>query len=127
MLVAFSYPVGLFLVLPFLAVGAMGGPAAFVGLFLVLLILLVPIVIVGLLLSPWAGSKLPAQKLPSFVMAGSAAVAPAIGFWLSVGGSGGGLVVAWAFLALPASALGAILFIGGCERRRARSAPPIDQ
>jgi hypothetical protein len=123
MLKAFSFPVALFLALPFLVmlVLAYQGLGNFAEGLLFLLLLIAPIYITGLLLSPWAGRHLPGAKSPAFVMSTAAASASAIPLGVLAAISGGpalSLTTAAIFLlfALPASLLGALLFIGGCER-----------
>lgn len=127
MLKAFSFPVALFLALPFsvLLLFAPQDLGNIVETLQFLLALVAPIYITGFVLAPWAGRHLPTSKGPAFVMSTAAAIA----FAATLGGlsflSGGGAALSFitvaivSFFALPASLLGALLFIGGCERLRA--------
>ena len=132
MFFAFSLPVALFVLFPF-AVVLLAGPresSQLVDGMGALLGLLLPIYSVGLLLAPWAGRRIETKKGPAFLMAAAAALSPAILFTalaaipgnlgLSLGAAG-----FFAFFALPASVLGALLFIGTCERLNASGPSPV--
>lgn len=122
LLKAWSLPVGLFLVFPFAAalLRVDLGDTSKAGLYFISL--LAPIVFVGYLLAPWAGRSVPFSKVPAFALGGLGAISPlalpvviglkdgALGQLLSV-------IVFWSFLALPASVIGSLLFIGACERK----------
>lgn len=125
MLVAYSFPVGLFLVLPYVLLVGPGGPGQLWLSLGWLLALIAPLVLVACLLAPWAGRQLPVSKLPAFVMGAVAAMAPMLMPWFAAfiqrdAGSVVHMVMIWAFFALPASVLGSILFIGGCDRLQQR-------
>ncbi|TWT17017.1 hypothetical protein FQY83_17510 [Luteimonas marina] len=127
---AFSFPVVLFVALPFI-VTMFSAPLSFsnvVHALLILLALLVPLYLTGFMLAPWAGRRLPATKAPAFLMSTAAALASAVSLSVLVALSGSpslsfSTAVIFAFFALPASVLGALLFIGGCARLQA-STPP---
>ncbi|MGY4514631.1 energy-converting hydrogenase Eha subunit G [Lysobacter sp. HA18] len=119
---AFSVPAGLFLLLLLTVVLCFGpgNAASLAGLVGTLLGLLGPLFLSGFLLAPWAGQRLPVSKGPAFAMAAAAALASAAGAAVMAGSSGLGysLFIAgvFVFFALPASLIGALLFVGGCER-----------
>lgn len=126
MLKAFSYPAVLFLALPFFVLlfwGSRDLGSIAEGL-LDLLVLLAPLYITGFVLAPWAGRHLPGSKGPAFFMSIAAAIASAAslgGLTAFFSGSAGfafTTAAIFALFALPASLLGALLFIGGCERLR---------
>lgn len=120
---SFSFPVVLFVAFPF-AVVSFSAPSDFGNLvhqLSALLGLLVPIYVTGIVLAPWAGRHLPGNKAPAFLMSIAAAFASAVMLGVLVALSGSatlafGTAVIFAFFAVPASLLGAILFIGGCAR-----------
>jgi hypothetical protein len=121
MLVAYMFPVGLFLVLPYALVAAIDGFGQLFRALVFLPVLVAPIAVVGYVLAPWAGRNVATSKAPAFIMGALAAVAPSVvaasaillqGAW----GYGFIVVAAWAFFAVPASVLGSLLFIGACER-----------
>ncbi|WP_456953351.1 hypothetical protein [Lysobacter sp. HA35] len=120
---AFSFPVALFLVFPLAVVLLFGSrEAADVAEALGSVVaLLAALYLTGFVLAPWAGSRLPGNKGPAFVLAVLAALAPAA--TIAIAGSLSasialslGVAAVFALLAVPASLLGALLFIGGCER-----------
>jgi hypothetical protein len=122
MLIAFSFPLGIFFVLPFGVLLALT-PLTAAGLVeagLFVLAVAAPIYATGFLLAPWAGRHVGATKVPAFAMSLVAALASA----LIVGGmaSGGsvelGALMAGivAMFAVPGSVIAALLFIGGCTR-----------
>lgn len=124
MLVAYSVPVGLFLVLPYLLASlGLGWGREFLHGLLHLLVLLVPVAGVVFGFAPWAGRGLAASKVPAFLTGALAALSP-----LSVVavlaalqrdlGAFPGVALMWAMFALPASVLGTLLFIGACQRLR---------
>ena len=126
MFVAFSFPAALFVVLPFAFV-LFSAPLDFVDFVVrlgTLVALLMPIYVTGILLAPWAGRRTLTTKGPAFLMAAAAALSSAVVAG-TVTAFSGSLELAFstaaiiAFFALPASLLGALLFIGGCERLRA--------
>ena len=116
MATAWSVPALLFVVLPS-SVMLFAAPTVLDGLKGMLLsisALLAPAFVVGLALAPWAGRRVPTTKVPAFVMAGLAAITSA-----GVMGSLAQSPATTAFVALfalPASLIGALLFIGACER-----------
>ena len=119
---AWLLPVGLFLILPCLLVVTVSGANRTFESFLFLLFLVAPIAMIGYLLAPWAGRSVPTSKAPAFIFSALAAVSP-MAVPLAASALDGSLslysttALAWAFLALPASVVGALLFIGACERR----------
>ena len=119
---AWLLPVGLFLVAPYLFVVVVSGADRMLDALLFLLLLLLPIAATGCLLAPWAGRNVPVSKGPAFIASAIAAVSPALVPFTdaAIGGSwrlGFGVVTFWALFALPASVIGALLFIGACERK----------
>lgn len=123
MFIAFSVPAGLFLVLPFavvLLIAPWSGGNLMLGL-LTLAALLLPVYVVGYLLSPWSGSRVNSTKAPAFLMAAAASLGSALAAGALSAASGSfdlslGNTLIFAFFALPASVLGALLFIGSCQR-----------
>ena len=132
MLKAFSFTVVLFLALPYVVVLLLA-PLDFTKLtegLLLLLALLMPLYITGFVLAPWAGRHLPANKAPAFLMSTAAALSSAASLGGLVAFSGSlalsfSIAAIFTFFAIPASLLGALLFIGGCERLLA-DPPPED-
>src|SRR5690606_28674852 len=126
MIQAFSFPVALFLVAPFVVVMLMA-PWTIVNLLQalgILAALLVPLYVTGFLLAPWAGRRVETGKGAAFLMAAVAALSSALAVVGMAAASGGlalalGTAAIFAFFALPASMLGGLLFIG------ALSAPAI--
>jgi hypothetical protein len=124
MLIAYSFPVGVFLLLPYLlALGFRGGDLLLGGL-LYLLLLLAPVLLVGYVLAPWAGRRLDASKIPAFMTGALAALVPLLVLASTAALDGDpstlpGIVLMWSLFALPASLLGTLLFIGACQRLRA--------
>lgn len=125
MLVSYSFPAGLFLLLPYLLASlAVGwGKHLLYGL-LYLLLLLVPPVVVVYLLAPWAGRRLETSKIPAFMTGALAALAPLLVVASSAAADRNlsalpGIVLMWTMFALPASTLGTVLFIGSCQRLHA--------
>lgn len=126
MFAAFSFPIMLFVALPLAVVAFIGrGPSGHGFSILALLAaILAPIYSAGFVLAPWAGRRLPETKAPAFLMAAAAALSPAV-LLLFIAtvrdelGTSFGAVLFFAFFALPASQLGALLFIGRCQRLHA--------
>ena len=126
MFTAFSVPTVLFIVLPLAIVALLGSGPARHGLSVLTLLaaILVPLYATGFVLAPWAGRRIPDAKAPAFLMAAAAALSPVVLFLFVVAvrgelGSSFGAVLFFAFFALPASMLGALLFIGRCQRLNA--------
>lgn len=124
MFTAFSLPAGLFLVLPIaVIVFFSSSPAAnFLWGLGTVAVLLAPGFVVGYLMAPWSGRLLARAKWPAFLMAAVASLSSALSTaLLSTAFGSAALAVGhgalFAFFALPASVLGALFFIGGCERR----------
>ena len=113
---AWSIPAALFVLLPGLATlfAAPSGLRAFIGLLLSTGTLLAPAFLLGFALAPWAGRQVATTKAPAFTTAAASASASAAFIGL--------LSQSWAttafvaFFALPASLIGALLFIGACEQ-----------
>jgi len=124
MFTAFSSTAGLFLLLP-IGVVVMLSPSPGTNLlwgFGTAAALLAPAFAVGYLMAPWSGRCVQRTKGPAFLMAALASGSSVLSaFLLSAANGSAPLAVGhgllFAFFALPASVLGALLFIGGCERR----------
>ena len=123
MLQAFSFPVALFVVFPFSLILIFSflnfGDA--VGVLFTAAAVLVPLYLTGLLLAPWAGRRIETTKAPAFFMAAASALSPAVVLSTVAALSGDisqSFLIAgiFSFFGLPASLLGALLFIGACER-----------
>ena len=121
---AYAFPVGLFLVFPYLLIFAAGGVTQFIQAICFLPFLLAPIALAAYTLAPWAGRATPEAKMPAFVMSAVAAVSPSLvpateallqGMWSDALP----IIALWALFAIPASLLGALMFIGACERSAA--------
>ena len=121
---AYTLPVGLFFVIPYLLFSL---PSLFSGAspalehFLPLLTVIFAIGVVGYVLAPWAGSRIPKSKIPAFSMGAACAVAAglALSSLSMLQGSldlALGVLAMFCFFAVPASVLGSLLFIGACER-----------
>ena len=130
MLQAFSFPVGLFVIFPFSLILLFGPRESgyVIELLFALAALLAPFYLTGLLLAPWAGRRIETTKAPAFLMASASALSPAVALVIAAAFSGSmslalGTAAFFALFALPASVLGALLFIGACERLHA-TAPP---
>lgn len=118
---AWSFPVGLFLVAPSLLLAAVSGPGQLLEWGKALFSLLLPIVAVGYVLAPWAGRNVPVTKKPAFITGILGSLAPIITIVTAHSAADDlrlafGMVIAWSFLAVPASFLGSLLFVGNCER-----------
>jgi cation transport ATPase len=113
---AWSFPASLFVLLPCLATlfSAPSGPRALVELLLSVATLLAPAFLVGFALAPWAGRQVRTTKAPAFTMAVAAAIASAV--VIGVFSLSFAIAAIVAFFALPTSFIGALLFIGACER-----------
>ena len=121
MLIAFSFPVGLFLAFPLVVAFSINGLEILLNGLLVLVKMLVPIIVVVYLLAPWAGRNVPSTWAPAFLVGALAAISPVATFFATALVSGSlsllpGLAAFWLFLALPGSILGSLLFIGSCQR-----------
>jgi hypothetical protein len=123
MFYAFALPVGLFFALPLTVVALVGpgGSERPLNMLASAAFVLAPLYAVGYLLAPWAGRSAPRTKAPAFVMAAASALAPVVALltWAVIRGEPGGAYGAALFFsafALPASLLGALLFIGRCQR-----------
>ena len=116
MMKAWSLPAALFVVLPSLAtlLSAPFGPRALIGLLLSVATVLAPAFLVGLVLAPWAGRQVRTTKTPAFAMAAAAAISSAA--TLGVLSQSLAITAFIAFFAPPASVIGALIFIGACER-----------
>lgn len=120
---AWLLPVGLFLVAPYMVLMTMSDATDLFVALLFLVLLLTPIAVVGYLLAPWAGRMVPTSKGPAFVLCAMAAVSPMAvptlaGIFVDSWRFGLGVAAIWGLFALPASVIGALLFIGACERRQ---------
>jgi len=78
--------------------------------------LLASVFLVGFAWAPWAGRRVGTTKVPSFIMAAAAALSSAA--ILGVLSQSLATTAFIAFFALPASLIGALIFIGACERAR---------
>ena len=130
MLQAFSFPLGLFVIFAFSLILFFGPCESghVIELLFALAALLAPLYLTGLLLAPWAGRRIETTKGPAFLMASASALCPAVALGIAAAFSGGislalGTAAFFALFALPASVLGAILFIGACERLHATASP----
>ena len=123
MLKAWFFPAGLFVLLPSFVMLFAGpsGPRAFLGWLLSVATLLVPAFLVGFVLAPWAGRQVRTTKAPCFAMAAAAAIASAA--VIGVLSQSLATSASVAFFALPASVIGALLFIGACERAGSLDSP----
>ena len=128
MFYAFAFPVALFFMLPLgvVALVVPGGSGQALNLLASAVAVLAPLYAIGYLLAPWAGRSMPHTKAPAFVMAAASAVAPVVALlaWAAVRGELGGSygpALLFSVFALPASLVGALLFIGRCERLHAGS------
>ena len=123
MFLAYSFPVGLFLVLPLVIAFSFRGLEVFLSGLWLLATMLLPIVVVVYLFAPWAGRKVPSTWAPVFLVGGLAAISPVAIYFVKAVVAGSlslvpGFAGFWLFLALPGSILGSLIFIGSCQRRQ---------
>ena len=116
MIKAWSFPALVFVLTPSLAIlfGAPSATTASAGLLLSVMTLLVPAFLVGFALAPWAGRQVRTTKGPAFAMAAVAALSSAAILGLVSQSLATAAFIA--LFALPASLIGALMFIGACER-----------
>ena len=118
---AYALPVMLFLVTPILLPVVLGNFSFLPQALGFLAMAVLPIGLTGFFLAPTVGASLRTSKPPSFFLSALAAVSSSLvivvpmTYELGVRAAAGAMAI-FAFFAVPASVLGAIFFIGACQR-----------